>query len=276
MDLNSVTEIRPARLPGAQPDSGGWDSDQAWLAGGTWLFSEPQPQLRVLHDLTEFGWPPLTVTEAGLEIAATCTIAELVAFAAPPDWPAAALFSQAARALLGSFKVWNAATVGGNLCLALPAGPMTSLAAALDGQCLVLAADGSRRTVPALEFVIGAGRTVLEPGDLLRSITLPGPALRAATAFRQYSLFAAGRSAAVVIGRLDAETDELLLTVTAATTRPIRLRLPRSATAAALVEALAAAELPYHQDVHGDPRWRAQLTRVLAEQIRVELGGRQP
>jgi CO/xanthine dehydrogenase FAD-binding subunit len=190
MDLNAVTEILPARSP-----SPNWGADHAWLAGGTWLFSEPQPELRVLHDLTAFGWPPLTVTTNGLDIAATCTFSELAAFAAPPRWPAAALFAAAAHALLGSFKVWNAATIGGNLCLALPAGPMTALAAGLEGVCQVLSPDGTSRLVPATEFVTGAGRTVLEPGELLRSVTLPEAALRSRTAFRQFSLSAAGRSA---------------------------------------------------------------------------------
>ena len=54
-----------------------WRQGDAWLAGGTWLFSEPQPHLRRLIDLQNLGWQPLAITEASLEIAATCTIAEL-------------------------------------------------------------------------------------------------------------------------------------------------------------------------------------------------------
>jgi len=33
-----------------------------------------------------------------------------------PQWAAAPLIRQCCNALLGSFKVWNAATVGGNMC----------------------------------------------------------------------------------------------------------------------------------------------------------------
>ena len=65
----------------------------AFLAGGTWLFSEPQPGLSRLVDLTRMGWAPLTVTPAGLEIAATCTIATLAAFEPPPDWVAGPLLA---------------------------------------------------------------------------------------------------------------------------------------------------------------------------------------
>ena len=42
----------------------------AWLAGGTWLFSEPQVATRTLIDLDGLGWKPLTAKADGLEIAA--------------------------------------------------------------------------------------------------------------------------------------------------------------------------------------------------------------
>ena len=39
MDLNTVTDIaRPRR----RADLPAWGDGDAWLAGGTWLFSEPQ------------------------------------------------------------------------------------------------------------------------------------------------------------------------------------------------------------------------------------------
>ncbi|MEU2179970.1 hypothetical protein [Streptomyces thermolilacinus] len=59
MDLTAVREVVDGRsvLP--------WRPGDAWLAGGTALFAEPQPGLRRLRDLTIFGWPPLTVTATG-------------------------------------------------------------------------------------------------------------------------------------------------------------------------------------------------------------------
>src|ERR1700759_1320745 len=70
VDLNTVVEVvrRPTDRPGAS-----WHPGDAWLAGGTWLFSEPQPSVRRLVDLTELGWPSLASDAGGLEIAATCT-----------------------------------------------------------------------------------------------------------------------------------------------------------------------------------------------------------
>jgi len=273
MDLHTVTAVhRPAdraelagrMRPGAAP-----------LAGGTWLFSEPQWGLRTLVDLTGLGWPPLTVTERGLEIAATCTLAELAAFAAPPRWPGAALFRACCAALAGSFKIWHTATVGGNICLGLPAGPMTSLAAALDGVAVLWPVDdsaaGAERRVPVAEFVLGNRRTALRPGEVLRAVELPAAALAARTAFRRAALATQGRSGAVVIGRRDADGG-CVLTVTAAVERPHRLAFPALPTAAVLAAQLGWIE-QWFDDPHGAPDWRRAVTGLLAEQVRAELAG---
>jgi CO/xanthine dehydrogenase FAD-binding subunit len=263
VDLPGITEVTDAR-------SATWRDGDAWLAGGTWLFSEPQPSLRRLLDLQAFGWPALTAGPAGLEIAATCTLAELARFRAP-QWPASPLIGQCCAALLGSFKVWNAATVGGNLCLALPAGPMISLATALDGVCTVWGPDRAARRLPAADFVTGPGRCALAPGELLRSVHLPAQALAGTTAFRQLSLSALGRSAAVVIGRRAPSDDGAVITVTAATERPVQLRFGGLPTAAGLLAALDDAAPRWHDDVHGAPAWRAAVTRQLAVEVLDEL-----
>jgi CO/xanthine dehydrogenase FAD-binding subunit len=262
MDLTTVEEFAPARI-------GAWQPGDAWLAGGTWLFSEPQPQLRRLLDLHAFGWPALTIDAEGLEIAATCTLAELARVAAPAGWPAAELIRPCCEALLGSFKVRTTATVGGNLCLSLPAGPMTALTAALDGVCTLWAADGGVREVDAASFVTGNGSNVLGPGELLRSVRIPVEALRSRTAFRRTSLSPHGRSAAVVIGRTG--SDGTVLTVTASTVRPLQLRFDRLPDAEQLAAALEDADPTWHDDVHGLPAWRRSMTGLLAEDVRAEL-----
>ncbi|MFF4901176.1 FAD binding domain-containing protein [Streptomyces sp. NPDC001068] len=271
MDLNTVMEIRDARNPAP------WRPGDAWLGGGTYLFSEPQPHLRRLVDLGRTGWRPFARTPDGsLEIAATCTVARLSRSAAAMTVPAAPLFEQCCRAFLASFKIWNTATVGGNLCNALPAGPMISLTAALDGRCLLIAQDGSRRRVPVTAFVTGAGRKDLAEGELLRSVTLPAGSLDCRTAFRQASLYGLGRSGVLVIGVLDPADGSFALTVTASTVRPVRLWFPLPPTAGALRTAIgsAVAEDEWSDDIHGLPEWRRHMTFRLAEEIRRELRDR--
>jgi hypothetical protein len=104
MNLNSIKEVKQPRAAG---EIGHWREGDAWLAGGTWLFSEPQFATDTLIDLQQLGWPALQQTPGGLEISATCTIAELCHFAAPAEWTAAGMFEECSNALLASFKIWN-------------------------------------------------------------------------------------------------------------------------------------------------------------------------
>lgn len=270
MNLSTVTEImRPTSLN----DFRSWDSGCSWLAGGTWLFSEPQPSLNTLVDLESLGWAPLTVTDAGLEIAATCRIADLHAFVGLPVWPAVALFQQCIDSFLMSFKIWNAATVGGNICLSLPAGAMISLTAALDGVCTLWPREGQPREVPVVDFVTGDHTNILRSGELLRSIHLPALSLTKRTAMRQASLTKLGRSAALIIATIHEDGSDFLLTVSAATPRPVQFRFPTCPSAEVLRDALDE-RLPldaYFDDVHGSAPYKQHVTRYFAEQIRSEL-----
>ena len=117
------------------------------------------------------------------------------------------------------------ATVGGNICLSLPAGPMTSLASALDGVVLLRGPGETRRSLPAADFVTGDGRNELRAGELLTHVWLPSAALQARSAYRQLSLSPVGRSAVLVIARRD-PGGQTVVTVTASTPRPVKLRFP--------------------------------------------------
>lgn len=270
MDLTAVREI----VDGQNPLP--WREGDAWLAGGTVLFAEPRPGLRRLRDLTAHGWPPLTLTDAGIEVAATCTITELLAFAETPGtpWPSGrALIAGCCRAFSSSFKVWNTATAGGNLCAALPAGPMISMAVALNGTCRVRGLDGAERAVAARDFVSGPGSTVLAPGELLRSLTLPAGALAAHSVMRRVSTHAWGRSVALVTGIRGGPEGRLTVAVTAATTRPVTVSFACAPSPDELRGRLLSA-LPRRlllDDVHGRPHWRRHLAVHLAEEVRGAL-----
>lgn len=268
MDLNGIEEVVDVPDRGC---IGAWRPGDAWLGGGTWLFSEPQPDLTRLLDLGGFGWTAIAADRDGLTVAATCRIADLERWTGGPDWRAARLLPLCCRALLGSFKVWNGATVGGNICLALPAGPMIALATALDASCLVWGAAGERR-LPVTELVTGAGRTALAPGELLHSLWMPAAALRRRAAFRQISLTPQGRSGALLIGTEDAD-GTFRLTVTGSTVRPLLFAYPaRPGHAVLLAELGALPDATIFDDVHGRPAWRRAVTAHLAGEILDELG----
>jgi CO/xanthine dehydrogenase FAD-binding subunit len=270
MDLNTITEVvrRPSDRPGED-----WHDGDAWLAGGTWLYSVEQPDLHRLIDLTALRWEPLVPTaDGGLEISATCTIRDLHAFACPVDWTAGILLRASCEAFLSSFKVWNAATVGGNICMSLPAGPMITLTVALEAQYELWAPDGSVRVVDALDFVTGEHRNILAPGEILRRVTVPAHALRRRTAHRRFSLTRLGRSTVFLIGTQRPGGADLLLTVTAGTTRPVRIAfdaVPDARTLRQSIDALPADV--WFADPNGTPDHRRHLTQHFAEEVRREL-----
>lgn len=270
MNLNTIVEVK---RPKSADTIGQWRDGYAWLAGGTWLFSEPQIAVDTLIDLDTLGWPPLTATKAGLEIAATCRVADLHAFQASAEWRAAPLFRDCIDAFLMSFKIWNAATIGGNICMSLPAGAMISLTAALEGTCTLWPRDAAPREVAVVDFVTGNHKNVLQKGELLRSIHLSAAALSKRYAMRQMSLTRYGRSAALIIGTVGDAGKDFVLTISASTPRPVQIRFPKLPSPDELRRAIDE-RLPadgYFADVHGSAPYKRHLTYHFAEQIRAEL-----
>src|SRR5260370_42021337 len=100
MDLNTISAVAHPRTRAQLPV---WTAGDAWLAGGTWLFSEPQAHLTRLIDLTDLKWPALTIGDTNLTIAATCTIAQLDERACPPQWLAPPPLHQCCPPYLPSF-----------------------------------------------------------------------------------------------------------------------------------------------------------------------------
>lgn len=79
--------------------------------------------------------------------------------------------AQAARTV-GSPQIRHAATVGGNLATASPAGDGLPVFAAAEAVVHLVSAVG-RRDVPFVEFITGPKRTVLRRGELIEAITVP-------------------------------------------------------------------------------------------------------
>lgn len=265
MDLTSLDRIRAAHHradlaigPGVAP-----------LAGGTWLFSEPQPDTTELVDLTTLGWPAVEVTDDGLTIAATCTIRALVDHPPVPGWASQHLVVRCARSLVASEKLWDWATVGGNICLALPAGALTTLAVALDATAVVWTPDGGERRLPVADLVTGVRTTALAPGEVLRAVSVSREVLAEPAAFRRAALTRHGRSGAIVVGRRTAG-DGLVVTLTAGVPRPYRLAFPQVPGADELRAAVEQVD-DWYDDPHGAPDWRRAMTLRLAEQVREEL-----
>jgi CO/xanthine dehydrogenase FAD-binding subunit len=133
--------------------------------------------------------------------------------------------------------------------------------------------DGASREVPIVDFVTGNHTNMLARSELLRSIFLPGSAMRKRFAFRRFSLTSMGRSSVFVVGTLCPATRALRITVTAATVRPIPLVFedyPGPSDLAAVIDDFVRPDL-YFDDTHGTREHRRHLTYYYAEEIRAEL-----
>lgn len=267
MDLPTLNRVV---LPSSRRDLAALSDTVHPLGGGTWLFSEPQDGLTGLVDLVALGWTPWVArADGGLSIAATCTVAQLVAIPPRPGWRPLPLFRQCAESLLQSFKIWNTATVGGNIATALAAGALIGLAGALDGELVIWTPDGGERREAVSSFVRAQRSTSLLPGEVIRSVELAPEAMAAETAFRRIALAPLGRAGTVLAARRD-PSGGFVLCVTGGTTRPEVLRFPELPSASSLAAAVGA--IPsWFSDAHGAADWRAAVSVLLAEEIRQEL-----
>lgn len=75
---------------------------------------------------------------------------------------------------LGSSAVRNMATIGGNICNALPSAETVPPLLALDAKLIIHNSSG-KRTVSIDKFFTGPRETILKKGDLLTEIQVPTP-----------------------------------------------------------------------------------------------------
>ena len=175
-----------------------------------------------------------------------------------------------------SFKIWNAATVGGNICMSLPAGADDLAHRGARRRLHALAARRQPREVPVVDFVTGNHTNVLQPGELLRSIHLPARALAQALRLPPHL----------------ADPSRALGRAAHRHAQRRRRRFPadhhRGHAAAGAARASTACRRPascarrstsavrpngYFDDVHGSAAYKRHLTYYFAEQIRAELVG---
>ncbi len=144
------------------------------LAGGTDLMVEVNGGHRrpvdvvALRRVAELrGWQH-DAARGTVTLGAGLTYTEMLAPALAHLLPALA---EAARTV-GSPQIRNAGTLGGNLGTASPAGDALPVLYALDASVAIAGPTGGR-TVPVHDFVTGVKRTVLRPGELVVSATVP-------------------------------------------------------------------------------------------------------
>jgi len=77
-----------------------------------------------------------------------------------------------AASLLGSVQIRNRATIGGNLCNALPSADMGPYLIGMGGR-VVAVSSGGERTLEVENLFASSGRNSLNPGEIVKTIDIP-------------------------------------------------------------------------------------------------------
>ena len=162
------------------------DPDLIPIAGGTDLLVKWEHKLdeQRFLDLTRVGDEELngiSPESAGISIGALVTWSRIltdrrVAKTVP-------ILAAVAREL-GGTQIRNAATIGGNLVTASPAGDSLPALCALHARLNIVSSKG-RRTLTANDFLVGPGQTTLEKGELVTSIFIPEDRFGLTQSFRK-------------------------------------------------------------------------------------------
>jgi carbon-monoxide dehydrogenase medium subunit len=245
------------------------------LMGGTDLFANMRDgKLRPQVVVDVKGLPGMRDiaydAQAGLTVGAAVTMNEL---ARHPDvlahYP---LLAQSAETV-ASYQLRNRATLGGNLCNASPCAD-TSPATLVLGADFVLYGTDGERLVPAGEFFVGPGQTVLQPGEFMIAIRFPVPLGKIAARYYKLGRCKSGDLSLVgvaVLGYANGSGHQFGLSLGSVAPTPIRAaeaetflaaNPPGEETFARAAELAMAAASPI-TDVRGTADYQRAMVRTL-------------
>ncbi|MEL7053145.1 MAG: FAD binding domain-containing protein [Cyanobacteria bacterium J06634_6] len=266
MDLYGVeTYLKPESLA----DVSAWQTDWNWLAGGTWIFNQVQPQVKTLVDMQRLDWASIEVSSTGLTIGATCIQNDLLDFSFPADWPAAEALKDAVREL-ASFKLSHAATVGGNICLALSASTFAPVMVALQAKYEIWRAEGDPYFVDAVDFQSAPQQTLLKPGEVLRRIEISAENLAQwQTRFKRMAVCTAGYAIAIIVTAYHPQTQRVRFGIGGSVVAPCLIEFDTLPTYEQIGAALQGKS--FLEDERGSAAYRQHITQVLMQRGLTEL-----
>ncbi|VEP12280.1 Molybdopterin dehydrogenase FAD-binding protein [Hyella patelloides LEGE 07179] len=269
MDLYNIeTYLRPKSLREVQD----WQPNWNWLAGGTWIFNEVQPQVKTLVDMQRLNWSEIEVTPGGLSIGATCIQNDLLDFSFPEAWTATGALKDAVREL-ASFKLSHAATVGGNICLALSASTFAPVMIALNASYEIWQPNGEPYFVNAIDFQTAPQQTILQPGEVLRRIKVPdGNLTQWQTSFKRMAVCTAGYAIAIIVTAYHPQTNRVRFGIGGSIKSPRLIEFDTVPTPEQIVSAIGAfSPQMYIDNERGSAAYRRHITQVLMQRGITEL-----
>ncbi|GAB1353094.1 MAG TPA: xanthine dehydrogenase family protein subunit M [Candidatus Rifleibacterium sp.] len=169
--MSSISFFRPANLSEAcellaKPN-------HLAVAGGTDLIVKLRnglfPNAAALVDISALPFKSIRKEGDRLIIGSGCTMSSVIA---SPEVNEYFPVLVKAASTVGATQIRNAATLGGNVANASPAGDTIPALFALEAEVLIVGQTGKRK-VAIDEFFTGPGRSVLKAGELIEGFALP-------------------------------------------------------------------------------------------------------
>lgn len=161
--------------------------DTKLIAGGTDLLVDMKKgriKLKYLVNLMKIPDLSYIIEDGGgLRIGATTTFREIEESQLIKEkYP---LLFEATQAM-GTVQIKNMATIGGNICNALPSADIPPALVALDAKAKIVG-KSEERFLSLEEFFVGIRKTTLESDELLTEVHVQSPPARSGTAFLKIS-----------------------------------------------------------------------------------------
>lgn len=107
--------------------------------------------------------------------------------------------------------VRNRGTIGGSVCHADPAADWPSALCGLGASCVIVGADGKRRTLPISDFITGAFENAFNFGELLLGIQIPRSSAQAKWGYQKLCRKAGEFASAIAVVNVDPAVDRFRL-----------------------------------------------------------------
>jgi CO/xanthine dehydrogenase FAD-binding subunit len=182
--------------------------------------------------------------------------------------------------LIGGIQIQSRASLGGNLCNSSPAADSIPTLIALGAICEIAGPKG-RRTLPVEDFCTAPGQNVLQPGELLVSLSIPSPKPNSGGAFERFiprnemDIAVVNAAASVTLSADRKNFESARIAIGAVAPTPLFVKAagealagkPVSAeTIAAAASAASAAAKPI-TDMRGSAAQRTHLAGVLTKRV---------
>ena len=174
---------------------------------------------------------------------------------------------------IASVQVKTMGTLVGNLCVGTPASDIAPALLVL-GAKLEITSFAAKRVIPIEGFFIGVNRTVLQPGELVTAVSVPGPTAGTGGAFLKIARAAADLAkvnVAVVVTVKDGKCTNARIALGSVAPTTIRAKKAESILKGQKLEMkaiqaaaqAAADEIRPITDVRSTAEYRKEITRVL-------------